>query len=106
MSTAATAELVKAGLDPSVIDISAMREKDENAVGAGSGIVLWAETDGGCVLAGTAIGKKGLESREVGELAARELIGTLKHGGCVDDYMQVRPFVCRARVLCFLDGPL
>jgi len=88
MSDAATAELVKAGLNPAIIDISAVRERDGNAIGAGSGVLLWAETDGGCILAGTAIGQKRLEPRAVGELAARELIENLKHGGCVDEYMQ------------------
>jgi RNA 3'-terminal phosphate cyclase (ATP) len=88
MSAAATAELVKAGLDPSVIDIGAVRESDETVYGAGAGVVLWAETDAGCVLAGTAIGKKGLAPSAVGALAAQELIGNLEHGGCVDEFMQ------------------
>ncbi|KAL3701274.1 hypothetical protein R1sor_019296 [Riccia sorocarpa] len=31
--------------------------KEDNASGGGSGVVLWAETDKGCILAGTGIGK-------------------------------------------------
>jgi len=90
MSAAATTKLVSAGINPDIIDITAVREKDENVVGCGSGIVLWAETEGGCMLGGSAIGKKGLDLVDVGESASKDLLRNIEHGGCVDEYMQVR----------------
>lgn len=89
MCDGATAALVKAGVDPALIDIAAVREKPSEAVGSGSGIVLWAETEGGCVLGGSAWGAKGKDPAEVGRAAAEELARNLAHGGCVDEYMQV-----------------
>jgi RNA 3'-terminal phosphate cyclase (ATP) len=90
MQAAAKAKLVSAGFNPDIIDIAALREKGENVVGYGSGIMLWAETTGGCVLGGSAVGKRGLDPADVGEAAANELLRNLDHGGCVDEYLQVR----------------
>ena len=63
-------------------------EKPSDAVGSGSGIVLWAETYEGCILGGGALGSKGMDAARVGREAARELTSNLDHGGCVDEYMQ------------------
>ncbi|KAI8998900.1 RNA 3'-terminal phosphate cyclase [Trametes punicea] len=88
MRKAATSVLVESGLDAGIINIDAVREKPTNAVGSGSGIVLWAETEDGSVIAGSASGRKGTEPAQVGRDAARELVSNLAHGGCVDEYMQ------------------
>ncbi|KAH9901629.1 RNA 3'-terminal phosphate cyclase [Cubamyces lactineus] len=88
MRIAATAVLVESGLDESVIRIDTVREKPSDAVGSGSGIVLWAETENGCIIAGSALGRKGTEPARVGRDAAQELAANLAHGGCVDEYMQ------------------
>ncbi|OSD02787.1 RNA 3'-terminal phosphate cyclase [Trametes coccinea BRFM310] len=88
MRAAATKVLVESGLDPDMIKIDTVREKPADAVGSGSGIVLWAETEGGCIIAGSALGRKGTEPAKVGRDAARELAANLAHGGCVDEYMQ------------------
>ncbi|KAI0362748.1 RNA 3'-terminal phosphate cyclase [Trametes cingulata] len=88
MRTAAVKVLTESGIDAANITIEAIREKPSDAVGSGSGIVLWAETEDGCVIAGSALGRKGTEPARVGREAARELVANLAHGGCVDEYMQ------------------
>ncbi|KZV94073.1 RNA 3'-terminal phosphate cyclase [Exidia glandulosa HHB12029] len=70
------------------IDITAVREEPKNAIGSGSGIVLWAETDTGCRFAGSALGSKGKAFADVAHEAADELLRNLDAGGCVDEYMQ------------------
>ncbi|CCM03826.1 uncharacterized protein FIBRA_05975 [Fibroporia radiculosa] len=88
MRDGAATILSRAGMDPGLVNITAVREKPEEAIGSGSGIVLWAETSGGCVLGGSAIGAKGKDPEKVGAEAAEELIRNLGHGGCVDEYLQ------------------
>lgn len=56
--------------------------------GSGSGILLWAETDTGCVLGGSGLGSKGTDAAAVGRDAAEELIKAIKGGGCVDEHLQ------------------
>jgi RNA 3'-terminal phosphate cyclase (ATP) len=75
------------------IDISARREPEGIAVGRGSGVFLWAETDQGHRIAGSSIGSKDLELEDVAITAAKELLSNLEHGGCVDEYLQVSPRV-------------
>ncbi|KII88908.1 hypothetical protein PLICRDRAFT_40546 [Plicaturopsis crispa FD-325 SS-3] len=90
MSGAAKARLAAAGVcSPANIAITAYREKDEHSVGHGGGITLWAETEGGCVIGGSALtSKRGQVPADVGIEAAEELLRNLEHGGCVDEYMQ------------------
>lgn len=89
MRRAATTKLEASGVAPNIINITAVREREEDVIGSGSGIMLWAETDNGCRLAGSAIGKKGKDMKDVAEEAAIELLQNLDHGGCVDEFMQV-----------------
>jgi len=91
MTQAATRTLSAAlSLDTKDIDIECVKEapEDVGAGGSGSGIVLWAETDTGCVLGGSALGSKRKDPATVGDEAAQELIRGLEAGGCVDEYMQ------------------
>ena len=67
------------------IQISCRREPPQLTTGAGSGIVLWAELDGGGVIGGSAVGSKGFEPEQTGEQAADELVRGLNEGGCVDE---------------------
>ncbi len=90
MCSAAKSKLVSSGIDSTVIDITAVREKNQDVVGSGSGVVLWAETENGCILGGSSIGLKGKDPETVGQETADELIRNLNHGGCVDEYLQVR----------------
>lgn len=82
---------VRAAFDPALVDlaIDVVQEAQNNAVGTGSGIVLWAETELGCVLGASAVGAKGRDPRKVGKEAADELLRMLRSGGCVDEHLQV-----------------
>ncbi|KAF8502448.1 RNA 3'-terminal phosphate cyclase [Gautieria morchelliformis] len=88
MADAARLRLVSCGVDHGLIDIEVGRDNDNDATGSGSGIILWAETDGSCIIGGGAIGSKGTDAGKTGDDAAEELARNLKHGGCVDDYLQ------------------
>ncbi|EIN07647.1 RNA 3'-terminal phosphate cyclase [Punctularia strigosozonata HHB-11173 SS5] len=89
MRDAATAALLKhPGISPEMIEIECVKENEADAVGTGSGIVLWCETTEGCVLGGSALGAKSVNAKKVGESAAAELVRNLEHGGCVDEYLQ------------------
>lgn len=70
------------------IQISCRREPPQLTTGAGSGIVLWAELDGGGVIGGSAVGAKSFEPEKTGEQAADELVRGLNEGGCVDEWLQ------------------
>ena len=83
MCVAATAVLADAGIVEGQIAIASVRERPADAVGSGSGIVLWAETEDGCVFGGSALGRKGVDPARVGREAAGELVRNLAHGGCM-----------------------
>ncbi|KAG6833505.1 hypothetical protein H0H87_006077 [Tephrocybe sp. NHM501043] len=70
------------------VDIQFKREENENSKGAGSGIVLWAELEGGGMIGGSAVGSKGIDPHTVGEEAAKELLRGLQADGCVDEWLQ------------------
>ncbi|EFA07135.2 RNA 3'-terminal phosphate cyclase [Tribolium castaneum] len=53
-----------------------------------SGIILVAETDTGCVLGGSALGKRGESAEETGKRAAVELVKSIEEGACVDGHSQ------------------
>lgn len=67
------------------------------SLGPGSGIVVWAETDG-LRLAGDALGKRGKPAEVVGREAADELLDALKTGAAVDRFLgdQLIPFLAFA----------
>ena len=87
---AAVARLVAGGVEPDIIDVVAVREKATDAFGRGSGAVLWAETENGCRLGGGSTGLRGEDLASLGNAAADELLRNIEHGGCVDEYLQVR----------------
>lgn len=70
------------------IEIQIKRERNDDCLGAGSGIVLWAELEGGGMIGGSALGRKNVSPEQVGEAAADDLIEGLKEGGCVDEHLQ------------------
>ncbi|KAL7984881.1 RNA 3'-terminal phosphate cyclase isoform X1 [Crotalus tigris] len=70
------------------VNIQTVREPDNEAFGTGSGIIIVAETSTGCLLAGSSLGKRGKNADKVGIEAAEMLLGNLRHGGAVDDYLQ------------------
>ena len=70
------------------VNIENCRESNDVAVAGGSGIVLWAELEGGGYIGGSAVGRKGLNPAAVGKEAANLLIKGLDNGGCVDEWLQ------------------
>ncbi|XP_065680036.1 RNA 3'-terminal phosphate cyclase [Hydra vulgaris] len=64
------------------------RSRVHQAVGTGCGIIVVAKTSTGCIIAGTAAGKKGKPSSCVGVEAAEMLVKEVKLGACVDTYLQ------------------
>ncbi|KXN90464.1 RNA 3'-terminal phosphate cyclase [Leucoagaricus sp. SymC.cos] len=71
-----------------LVDIAVRREPNQLTKGAGSGIVVWAEFEGGVFLGGSAVGRKGIEPNEVGRAAVEELNKGIEAGGCVEEWMQ------------------
>ncbi|XP_007901105.1 RNA 3'-terminal phosphate cyclase [Callorhinchus milii] len=70
------------------VDIQVVKEPQDKAFGNGNGIIIFAETSTGCVLAGSALGKRGVPADKVGTEAAELLLKSLQHGGCVDEHLQ------------------
>ncbi|KAF9239599.1 RNA 3'-terminal phosphate cyclase domain-containing protein [Melanogaster broomeanus] len=81
MVSGAYRKLLESGIPSGNISISAVKERDDDVVGAGGGIMLWAETEG-------AVSTREKQPESVGEEAAEELVRNLSHGGCVDEYLQ------------------
>jgi len=71
------------------VSISCRREPNNLTKGPGSGIVLWAELEGGGFIGGSAVGTKNVPPETVGEEAAAELIKGLEADGCVDEARQI-----------------
>ncbi|KAJ6618248.1 RNA 3'-terminal phosphate cyclase domain-containing protein [Mycena sp. CBHHK59/15] len=101
MAEGAMQRLAKSGFGPDAsvpVEIENRREKNENTVGAGSGIVLWAELEGAAAAA-------------VGEEAAEELVKGLEAGGCVDEWLEDQIIILMAlahgtsEVRCGKNGP-
>lgn len=93
MADSAIARLAASGFAPDAavpvpVEIASTREKNENTVGGGSGVVLWAELAGGGMIGGSAVGSKQKDAVGVGEEAANELIKGLEAGGCVDEWLE------------------
>ncbi len=58
------------------------------AGGKGFGAVLWAQTESGLILGGSALSGKGVDAVMCGRCAAEELVKEASHGGCVDSHTQ------------------
>jgi len=82
---------------------------DRTAIGIGYSVIIllsplkhfiffsiFAETSTGCLLGGSALGKRELKAEEVGRKAADELLQSVNTRACVDSYAQdqvtVKPF--------------
>eukprot|EP00124_Ichthyophonus_hoferi_P004523 Ihof_evm2s509 gene=Ihof_evmTU2s509 len=70
------------------IDIETVRYTKEEAVSNGCGILLVAHTSTGCIIGGSAVGERGQGAKAVGKEAADMLVANIRHGGCVDEYLQ------------------
>ena len=71
-------------------------ENSNNALGPGSGIVLW--TEGNTRVGGSSIGERGVRAEKVGEKAAEELLYHISQGAAVDKYIgdQIIPYMAMA----------
>jgi RNA 3'-terminal phosphate cyclase (ATP) len=87
MADSATKEL-RSDFNNVPIDIEVIKEPDHMSIGIGTGIIIIAETDTGCLLVGSSLGKKGVPAEEIGKEAAAPLINDLKKQYCVDEFMQ------------------
>jgi len=88
MKAATEAKLIANGLSSGLIKIDALRERQQDAVASGGGIVLWAETDNGCVIGGSCVSTRDKDPSQVGEEAAQSLLDNLQHDECVDEHLQ------------------
>ncbi|XP_023390850.1 RNA 3'-terminal phosphate cyclase [Pteropus vampyrus] len=70
------------------VNIQPVQEPKDQAFGSGNGIIIIAETSTGCLLAGSSLGKRGVNADKVGIEAAEMLLANLRHGGAVDEYLQ------------------
>lgn len=95
MKKAACARLRTAGFLPGQVQINAVEELPGEATGSGGGMVLWAETEAGCLIGGSAVSEKATTPEQIGKEAAEDLLRNLNYGGCVDEYLQV----CGIKVL-------
>ena len=71
-------------------------QHSENALGSGSGIVIWGE--GNTRVGGSAVGERGVRAEKIGEKAANELLYHIVKGAAVDKYIgdQVIPYMAIA----------
>lgn len=78
------------------LDVEIEIEHSENALGSGSGIVLW--NDGNTRVGGSAIGERGVRAEKVGKNAANELLYHISRGAAVDKYIgdQIIPYMAIA----------
>ncbi|KIM58697.1 hypothetical protein SCLCIDRAFT_1218385 [Scleroderma citrinum Foug A] len=88
MKKAACARLRTAGFLPGQVQINAVEELPGEATGSGGGMVLWAETEAGCLIGGSAVSEKATTPEQIGKEAAEDLLRNLNYGGCVDEYLQ------------------
>eukprot|EP01103_Thecamoeba_quadrilineata_P017006 TRINITY_DN5874_c0_g1_i1.p1 TRINITY_DN5874_c0_g1~~TRINITY_DN5874_c0_g1_i1.p1 ORF type:complete len:423 (-),score=50.28 TRINITY_DN5874_c0_g1_i1:43-1311(-) len=57
-------------------------------VGEGCGILIFARTTNNYILSGDCLGKRGLQSEKVAQIAVENLLKGVSDGSCVDEYLQ------------------
>ncbi|XP_076260398.1 RNA 3'-terminal phosphate cyclase [Rhynchophorus ferrugineus] len=70
------------------INIECYKEDEIIAPHSASGIILVAETDTGCVIGASGLGKKKEKLEVTGKKAALDLLKSIEQEACVDDYCQ------------------
>ncbi|CAF2093763.1 unnamed protein product [Rotaria magnacalcarata] len=70
------------------VEILVLKEPDNIAMGTATGIIVGAETTTGCLLAASALGKRGVPAYDVGTQAAQDLLDDLSYQACVDRHLQ------------------
>jgi RNA 3'-terminal phosphate cyclase (ATP) len=69
-----------------VLDIQAIHEPPERAVGDGGSLVLVAETSAGCLFGASALAERGVAAEAVAAMAVRDLLEELRSGAAVDQW--------------------
>ncbi|KAJ1171657.1 hypothetical protein NDU88_003517 [Pleurodeles waltl] len=87
MATAAV-RCIRREIKDIYVNVQPLQEPKDQSFGNGNGIILFAETSTGCIFAGSALGKRGVSAEKVAVDAADMLLRNLRHGGCVDEFLQ------------------
>jgi len=89
--------LLKAGFSADIETEFYEPERDPH-LGPGSGIVLWAETEGGALIGSSSLGKRGKPAEKVGREAAEMLLRQLQTRCAVDRWLtdQLVPYLALA----------
>lgn len=69
-------------------DIEVVKEDPNKSYGNGCGIFLLVETSTGCLLSGSALGRRGLPAQQVAQVAVDQLLQSLTKQACVDEHTQ------------------
>ncbi|MEM3562725.1 MAG: RNA 3'-terminal phosphate cyclase [Candidatus Jordarchaeaceae archaeon] len=80
-------KLRKAGFENVEIKLEWYEKEKDPHLGAGSGIVLWAETSSGSVIGADVLGEKGKPAEKVGEEAADRLLREINRNTPIDSHM-------------------
>lgn len=70
------------------VSVEFVKEDEHESYGNGTGIFLLAETTTGCLLSGSALGRRGLPAADVARTAVEELLKSLTVNACVDEHLQ------------------
>jgi len=70
------------------LEIKTIVADQQSSPSDGCFVMVVCESEKGCRLGCSAIGKRGVSSEAVGKEAADELLKNLREGGCVDEYLQ------------------
>ncbi|XP_060522264.1 RNA 3'-terminal phosphate cyclase [Cylas formicarius] len=70
------------------VDIVKYKEDRTIAPDTACGIILVAETDTGCILGSSALGKRGVSHEATGRMAGESLLQPIEGGACVDSFSQ------------------
>ncbi len=98
MAHAASKALIEAGYSKVQIKTETYHPTKDPHLGPGTGITLWAETEGGAVLGASSLGERGVPAEQVGREAARSLVRQLQTGCAVDRHLtdQLIPYLALA----------
>lgn len=66
------------------INVESYSRNEDSHLGPGSGIVLWAKSDAGCIIGADALGERGKRVEDVGIEAAKKLLDELSTGRAID----------------------
>ena len=81
------------------IEIESYSKNEDQHLGAGSGIVLWAEDKNGTRLGADRLGERGEPAEKVGRKAAEQLMNEVSHGKAIDSHLadMIVPYLAVAR---------